>query len=186
MLDIKRIFDILLAIFLIVPAVILILLAAIFIRIETPGSAIFKQARIGHQGQIFILYKLRTMYITTANRASHEIMPSNISNVGHFLRRTKIDELPQIWSVLKGDMSFVGPRPCLPQQEELLQLRKERGALNVRPGITGPAQIMGIDMSTPDKLSMVDAAYAKDHKFFTDLKIIIATATGKGRGDAIK
>lgn len=184
MLQKKHIFDFLFALALVIPASLIIALAAIFIRMETSGPAIFKQVRVGINGTHFTLFKLRTMHVTTANKASHEIAASSITKVGGVLRKTKIDELPQIWSVLFGDMSFVGPRPCLPQQKELVKLRKERGALSVRPGITGPAQISGVDMSTPDKLSQIDASYAKDHNILSDIKMIVATATGSGRGDA--
>ncbi len=183
-MTLKHIFDFILALLLLIPALFLIFIAAVIIRIETPGSPIFKQIRVGYHGKYFTLYKLRTMHVSTANKASHEIAAANITSVGHFLRKSKIDELPQILSILTGDMSFVGPRPCLPVQEELVELRRTRGALNVRPGITGPAQIMGVDMSTPDKLSKIDADYAQENSFIEDLKIIIATASGSGRGDA--
>ncbi|MEL6875617.1 MAG: sugar transferase, partial [Pseudomonadota bacterium] len=113
-----------------------------------------------------------------------ETPASSITKCGHLLRRTKIDELPQIWSVLRGDMSFVGPRPCLPQQAKLVDLRKSTGALDVKPGITGPAQLAGVDMSTPEKLAAIDAEYAKNRTFWNDIAMIFRTASGRGTGGA--
>ncbi|KHA50140.1 Sugar transferase [Sulfitobacter geojensis] len=111
---------------------------------------------------------------------------AQITRIGAFLRKTKIDELPQIWNVLMGDMSFVGPRPNLPNQSELIAERARRGVYDVRPGITGPAQLTGIDMSTPVELATADAAYIANQTFCEDLKLILQTGTGGGRGDAVK
>lgn len=180
----KRIFDIILSLLLLAPSLVILVIAVIFVSMETKGPVIFKQNRVGRDGKLFQIYKLRTMYNGTGDRASHEVSIGSITKVGYYLRKTKIDELPQIWSVLIGDMSFVGPRPCLPQQVELVELRRKQGALDVRPGITGPAQIAGIDMSTPIKLAEIDASYARNHSFFNDLKVILATAIGGGAGDA--
>ncbi len=101
------------------------------------------------------------------------------------MRRTKVDELPQIWSVIRGDMSFVGPRPCLPSQTELVRERQSLGVFDVLPGITGPAQLAGIDMSMPTRLAEMDAAYARNVSLWNDVTLIFATALGRGSGDAV-
>jgi O-antigen biosynthesis protein WbqP len=183
---IKRLFDLCLVLLSGIPAVFLILLAAIFVWIETRVNPFFIQERVGQFGSTFKLLKLRTMAPNTANKASHEIAASQITNTGRFLRRTKIDELPQIWNVLLGDLSFVGPRPCLPSQTKLIQDRIARGVHNLRPGITGISQISGLDMSTPTELAISDALYCGAWSIKRDLQILIATVLGRGNGDAVK
>lgn len=155
------------------------------IRVESSGNPLFVQQRVGKGQKGFFLFKLRTMSNDTEQRASHEISSSKITRVGRFLRRTKIDEFPQVINVLKGDMSFVGPRPCLPSQSELIEARQALGVFDIRPGITGPAQIAGIDMSTPEKLARADADYMKNRSFLGDLKLMVLTAKGSGSGDAV-
>ena len=182
----KRIFDGLLALVLIIPALVLCIPALIAIRLESAGPSLFLQTRVGKDQKPFKLLKLRTMAAGTVNKGSHEVSSAQITRIGRILRRTKIDELPQIWNVLTGSMSFVGPRPCLPNQTELVAERQARGVYNIRPGITGPAQLAGIDMSTPEKLAIADAAYIESRGFISDLKLILQTATGGGRGDAVK
>lgn len=120
-------------------------------------SPLFLQTRIAFNQQPFTLVKFRTMHVGTASVATHLTNSNAITPFGHFLRRTKLDELPQLWNVLKGDMSLVGPRPCLPNQHELITARETLGVFNHRPGITGLAQVQGIDMSTPKTLAQVDA-----------------------------
>lgn len=182
----KRCLDIFFSLVLVFPTLCVALPALIAIRLETSGAPLFLQTRLGKNQKPFKLLKLRTMAAGTANKGSHEISAAQITRVGHFLRRTKIDELPQIWNVLIGHMSFVGPRPCLPNQEELIAERAKRGVYDVRPGITGPAQLAGIDMSTPEKLAIADANYIATRSFGGDLRLILQTATGGGRGDAVK
>ncbi|QTD54846.1 sugar transferase [Parasphingorhabdus cellanae] len=181
----KRLFDILLAMALFGPAVILIFFAVIWIRLESSGPAIFRQIRVGKHQRPFTMLKLRTMQSGTGDRASHETSASHITRAGKWLRQTKVDELPQIWSVFIGDMSFVGPRPCLPIQNELIDARERLNVFSVSPGITGPAQIANVDMSTPEKLADIDAFYVAERSFGRDLGYIWNTAFGKGRGDAI-
>lgn len=181
----KRMFDIVLALCLLLPAAVLILIAGVLIRRDSPGPAIFRQVRVGRAQKRFILYKLRTMRSGTGDRASHETSETNVTRIGAVLRRTKVDELPQIWSVIRGDMSFVGPRPCLPSQAELIHERQSRGVFDVLPGITGPAQLAGVDMSQPKRLAEIDATYAKNASLRTDVALIIATALGRGSGDAV-
>ena len=150
------------------------------------GSPIFKQKRVGKNKKPFCLYKFRTMNINTKSVATHLANQSDVTKFGSFLRKTKLDELPQLVNVLIGDMSLVGPRPCLFNQEELISEREKRGVYNFKPGITGLAQINEIDMSTPVKLSEFDALMLKDLNLTNYLKYVLATVTGKGQGDRIK
>ncbi len=182
----KRSLDIFLALLLAVPALILCVICIVAIRTESSGPAVFRQTRVGKDLRPFTLYKLRTMTQGTGDRASHEVASSQITRVGKFLRRTKLDELPQLLNVLSGDMSFVGPRPCLPSQIELVHERQKRDAFSTRPGITGPAQLQGIDMSTPSKLAEVDGLYVTQTTLVQDLRYILNTALGRGSGDAVK
>lgn len=181
----KRLLDILLVILFIFPATLLVVFAVILIKLEGPGPAIFKQRRVGRNQKLFTMLKLRTMTVDTDNRASHEVSSTQITKVGKLLRKSKIDELPQLWSVLVGDMSFVGPRPCLPIQTELIEARSLLDVFSVLPGITGPAQIKKIDMSTPKKLAQVDGLYVVQRSLRGDLYCIFATAFGMGSGDAV-
>jgi O-antigen biosynthesis protein WbqP len=181
----KRITDIVLAILLFQVASMIVALAAIAIRLDSPGPALFTQVRVGRDQRPFKLLKLRTMRVGTPTAGSHEVSASQVTRVGGWLRRYKVDELPQIWSVLKGDMSFVGPRPGLPSQHQLNAERAKRGVFAVRPGITGPAQVSGVDMSTPRELAIVDANYVAGQSWTYDLRLILATVFGRGTGDAV-
>jgi O-antigen biosynthesis protein WbqP len=181
----KRLFDIILALIIIIPATIIVFLAAIPAFIECRASPFFFQTRVGLHQVNFKLIKLRTMLPNTENLASHHVSADNVTRTGQFFRRTKIDELPQIWNVLLGQMSFVGPRPCLPGQTDLLDAREIRGVYNLMPGITGVAQVQGIDMSTPEELANADASYPRRWSLMFDAKLILATAFGSGRGDAV-
>lgn len=182
----KRLFDISIALILIWPAAIIVGLAALAIRLDSPGPALFYQDRVGKYGARFRLVKLRTMRIETVIAASHEVSSTSITKVGSILRRTKIDELPQLICVLNGSMSLVGPRPCLPSQIELIQARADHGVFSGPPGITGLAQVKGIDMSRPQLLAYVDSLYIKNRTFAMDIKLLVRTIMGGGRGDAVK
>jgi lipopolysaccharide/colanic/teichoic acid biosynthesis glycosyltransferase len=149
------------------------------------GSPIFKQKRVGKDKNGFILYKFRTMNINIKSVATHLSNQSDVTKFGTFLRRTKLDELPQLINVLKGDMSLVGARPCLFNQIELIEEREQRGVFNYLPGITGLAQINEIDMSTPVKLAEVDAQMLQNLSIRNYFKYIYFTLAGKGRGDRI-
>lgn len=150
------------------------------------GSPLFRQRRVGRNQRPFTLVKFRTMRPDTASVATHLADASAVTKLGHFLRRSKLDELPQLWNVLKGEMSLVGPRPCLFSQTELIEERESRGVFNARPGITGLAQIKGIDMSTPGLLAETDALMLKELDLRAYFTFILKTVTGSGRGDRIK
>jgi O-antigen biosynthesis protein WbqP len=180
-----RIFDVLLSLAgLVIGAPILALLWVL--SWFDSGSPLFTQERVGRNQKPFTLVKFRTMRPNTASVATHLADVSAVTKLGHFLRRTKLDELPQLWNVLKGEMSLVGPRPCLFNQHELIAERASRGVFAVRPGITGLAQIDGIDMSTPTLLAEVDARMLQDMGARTYFSYIIKTVTGAGRGDRIR
>lgn len=150
------------------------------------GSPLFRQERVGRHGRPFTLVKFRTMHVDTASVASHLASSASITRFGHFLRRTKLDELPQLWNVLKGEMSLVGPRPCLFNQEELIEERRTRGVLDARPGITGLAQVNEIDMSTPVLLAETDARMLASMNVGDYFKYIFMTVAGRGSGDRVK
>ncbi len=150
------------------------------------GSPLFRQKRVGRNQKAFNVLKFRTMRLDTASVASHLADATAITPLGSFLRRTKLDELPQLWNVLKGEMSLVGPRPCLFNQTELIRERASRGVFDSRPGITGLAQVNKIDMSTPKLLAETDAQMLKELTFSAYLKYIFMTVGGKGSGDVVK
>lgn len=150
------------------------------------GSPIFRQVRVGRYKKPFTLVKFRTMRKDTASVASHLASASAITPFGGFLRKTKLDELPQLWNVLWGDMSLVGPRPGLFNQEELTAARDKLGIYNARPGITGLAQVNEIDMSTPELLAETDAKMLQSLTLTDYFKYIFMTVAGKGSGDRVK
>ena len=150
------------------------------------GSPLFFQIRVGRLQKPFVLVKFRTMRLDTASVATHLADASAVTRLGRFLRKSKLDELPQLWNVLKGEMSLVGPRPCLPSQAQLIEEREKRGVFEARPGITGLAQVKTIDMSTPCLLAETDAQMLKTLSFAAYWKYILSTIFGKGAGDRIK
>ena len=150
------------------------------------GSPIFVQTRVGKNKKPFKLVKFRTMSICTKSVASHLASTDSITKLGGFLRKTKIDELPQLINVLKGDMSLVGPRPNLFNQKELIKERDLRCVYDVLPGITGLAQIKRVDMSTPKLLAEMDKKMIETLTFGSYFKYIVMTATGSGSGDRIR
>ncbi len=182
----KRIFDIVLAAIGLIVAAPFMLAGAALIRLTSPGPAIFRQIRVGLNEKPFTCLKLRTMYSGTGNVPTHEAGASSITPVGRFFRRIKFDELPQLWNVLAGDMSFVGPRPCLPSQTALIAARRAYELYRIRPGITGVAQVAGMDMSDPERLAALDAAYLRDMSLAADIRLILATALGSGQGDRVR
>ena len=180
-----RIFDILfsfLGLILLSPILIVLMVIGYF----DTGSPIFRQERVGKGMKPFRLMKLRSMHINAPSVATHLASASSITPFGSFLRKSKLDELPQLWNVFLGDMSLVGPRPNLFNQEELLMERDSRGVYSVRPGITGLAQINKIDMSTPQLLAETDAKMIQELNTLGYFKYIFLTVFGKGFGDRIK
>lgn len=150
------------------------------------GSPLFRQERVGRHQRPFVLYKFRTMRPETPQVATHLVTAAAVTPFGGFLRRTKLDELPQLWNVLRGEMSLVGPRPCLFNQTELIQAREARGIFDVRPGITGLAQVNGVDMSDPMRLATLDAEMLRRLTVLAYLRFIVWTATGRGAGDQVR
>jgi O-antigen biosynthesis protein WbqP len=180
-----RFFDILFSFFgLVLLSPILIVL--IIIGYFDSGSPIFRQERLGMNQKPFQLLKFRSMHVNTQAVAPHLVQVSAITKWGSFLRKSKLDELPQLFNVLMGDMSFVGPRPNLFNQLELIEERRKRGVYSIRPGITGLAQIHKIDMSTPQLLAETDAKMIDHLNVLYYFKYIFLTVFGKGFGDRVR
>jgi len=163
-----------------------VLAALTLIGLFDTGSPIFRQVRVGRDQKPFTLVKFRTMKLNTVSVATHLASSASITRFGHFLRKTKLDELPQLWNVLKGEMSLVGPRPGLFNQEELTEERAKRGVFDVRPGITGLAQVNEIDMSTPALLAETDQKMIQSLTVADYFKYIFMTVAGKGAGDRVR
>jgi len=150
------------------------------------GQPLLKQKRLGRNKVPITLIKFRTMALNTPSVATHLLDLNSVTPLGRFLRRTKLDELPQLWNVLKGDMGLVGPRPGLENQVELTAARERLNVFAFRPGITGLAQVSKIDMSTPELLAQTDAKMISQMSLKNYLKYIFFTLIGKGSGDRIK
>lgn len=163
-----------------------ILLIVTIIGMFDTGSPIFVQTRVGKNKKAFKLIKFRTMSVETKSVASHLASNASITKLGNFLRKTKIDELPQLINVVKGEMSLVGPRPNLFNQEELIKERDALGVYDVLPGVTGLAQVQNIDMSTPKLLAETDKQMIDTLNIKNYFKYILMTVTGSGSGDAVK
>jgi O-antigen biosynthesis protein WbqP len=176
----KRLFDLALALPLALLALPVILAAAAWIRLSSPGPAFFAQERVGRHEKPFRCLKLRTMRHGTLSLPTHEVGARAVTPAGRVLRRLKLDELPQLWNVAVGEMSLVGPRPCLPVQTELIERRRALGVHALRPGITGLAQARGIDMSDPGKCAEADAEYLRTRSLRMDIAIMLRTLTGGG------
>jgi lipopolysaccharide/colanic/teichoic acid biosynthesis glycosyltransferase len=177
-----RLFDIAFSLLGLLLALPLLLLITVLAWFDT-GSPLFLQKRVGQRRRPFVLVKFRTMAPDTASVATHLVDTTAITRLGRFLRRTKFDELPQFWNVLKGEMSLVGPRPCLFNQEELIRARQRLGVFDARPGITGLAQIKGIDMSDAKLLAETDHRMLVDLSPATYFRYLLLTVIGKGSGD---
>jgi O-antigen biosynthesis protein WbqP len=148
---------------------------AILIKIFDPGPIFFKQLRTGKGGENFWFYKFRSMPVNTGDIASDKLGEVKLTWIGKFIRRTNIDELPQLLNIFFGDMSVVGPRPPIPSQVELIELRRQNGALNLRPGLTGLAQVNSFNgMRAADKAAF-DEQYANNVTLINDIKIILKT-----------
>jgi O-antigen biosynthesis protein WbqP len=184
---IKRIFDIVLALLLLLPCLPILVGVALLVRVTSPGPVIYWSNRIGKNNLEFSMPKFRSMRIDAPAVATHLLhKPSQwLTIVGAFLRRTSLDELPQLWSILKGDMSFVGPRPALFNQGDLISLRTDAGIHKLLPGLTGLAQINGRDdLSIADKVNL-DAEYLEKRSIGFDLWILWMTLLKVMWGDGV-
>jgi len=173
----KRLFDLISAIILIFVLLIPLLLIAIMIRISSRGSVLYWSERIGVDNSLFLMPKLRSMKINTPEIASHLFSNPDqyLSPIGGFLRRYSLDEIPQLYSILKGDMSFVGPRPALYNQEDLIELRIQNNTMHLIPGLTGWAQVNGRDeLSIIEKVKF-EVEYMQNQSFAFDIKILWMT-----------
>lgn len=175
---VKRLFDLWLVLFSAFPVIIISLLILMTIRLSSGGPAIYWSDRVGVDNKIFRMPKFRTMRVDTPPVATHILQNSEnyITSFGRFLRKTSLDELPQLWSIFKGDMSFVGPRPALFNQFDLITLRTEAGIHKLAPGLTGWAQVNGRDELQVSEKVRLDIEYLKRRSFLFDMKIIILTA----------
>jgi lipopolysaccharide/colanic/teichoic acid biosynthesis glycosyltransferase len=154
------------------------LLIALAIRLDSVGSAIYKQKRVGQFGKTFVMWKFRTMRIGTPVLSTADMQKQGLEShtrIGRLLRKTSLDELPQLVNILKGQMSFIGPRPALPTQVDINELRERCDAHRIRPGITGLAQVMGRDDLPAEKKVGYDSEYCRQVSFVFDLKILFLT-----------
>ena len=173
----KRLFDILIIFCAGVLLSPLMVLISLLIKIFDCGPVFFKQKRVGQHGDIFWFYKFRSMPVNTGDISSDKIGEIKLSWIGKVIRRTNLDELPQLLNILKGDMSVVGPRPSIPSQGELIAIRKNNGSILFRPGLTGLAQICSFDGMTVSQKAEYDARYVDNISFKNDIKIILGTFT---------
>ena len=153
----------------------LLLITALIIKLQDGGSIFFIQKRVGRYKQTFDIMKFRSMPVNTANVSSDQIALIKITPFGKFIRRTNIDELPQLFNILKGDMSLIGPRPSLSNQTELIELRAKNGTYDCRPGLTGLAQVNAYDYMPIEEKAKFDGIYAKNITFLNDVKIVLKT-----------
>ena len=156
------------------------------VGMTSKGGSLFRQVRVGQNEKVFICNKFRTMKSGTSNVGTHEVEESSITAIGSVLRKTKLDEVPQLWNVLVGEMTLVGPRPNLPTQEDVITARRQYGVYKVRPGITGRSQIKKIDMSEPVRLAISDSEYIALRSLTMDFSLLVQTILGKGSGDRVK
>jgi O-antigen biosynthesis protein WbqP len=171
----KRIVDVFLSSSLLIFLLPIFVIISVIIRLQDGGPSIFKQDRIGKKGVLFRFYKFRSMPLNTPNVESKDTKKLQITPFGKFIRRTNLDELPQFYNVLKGDMSLIGPRPPIPSQTELIELRRMNGALQLSPGLTGWAQVNSFDgMSAVDKAKF-DGEYASKVSFGFEVLILFKT-----------
>ena len=171
----KRLLDIFIVLVAFICLSPLMTIIALLIKIFDPGPIIFKQSRVGKNGESFSFFKFRSMPVNTGNLASDEVGQIRLTWIGKVIRRTNIDELPQLLNIIKGDMSIVGPRPPLSTQEELLKIRKKNNSLFTRPGLTGLAQVNSFDGMTVPQKAEFDGEYIKNITFYNDVKIILNT-----------
>ncbi len=183
----KRFLDLVLSALGLILLALPMLVVALVIKLDDPGPALFTQKRVGIHKTYFKLYKFRSMKVNTPDIPTHllENPQQYISKVGAFIRKTSIDELPQLWNIFRGDMSIVGPRPALWNQDDLVAERDKYGANDVRPGLTGWAQINGRDeLEIPEK-ARLDGEYVKKISFFFDVRCVLGTVFSVLRADGV-
>ncbi len=173
----KRIFDFTVSLVLLIILTPALLFISLIIAIDSGRPVIYKQYRVGRDNKLFYIYKFRTMKNNTRLAATSDLTEADdcITKSGKFLRKTSLDELPQFFNVLKGDMSFVGPRPLIPEEKEIRRLRKKYNVYSVRPGITGLAQINGRDMISAEEKALFDKEYVDKQSLALDIKILFRT-----------
>ncbi len=173
----KRIFDFTVSLLLIILSSPVFLIVALIVLIDSGYPVIFKQYRVGKGNKLFYIYKFRTMRVNTRNTATDDLEEADqvITKSGRILRKTSLDELPQLFNVLTGKMSFVGPRPLIPEEKEIRRIRKEYNVYSVRPGITGLAQVNGRDMLSAEEKALFDKEYVEKQSFMLDMKILFKT-----------
>lgn len=179
----KRMLDILFSALLLVFLALPMACIALAVALSSRGGAIFRQERVGRNGKIFVCLKFRTMYVTAPHdRPSAEMRDGRyVTPIGRFLRKTSLDELPQLWNVLRGEMSLVGPRPLIPCEDEVHRLRRRCGVDRLRPGMTGLAQIRGRDLLEDREKARLDTRYARRASLFGDARIVGETLWGMFR-----
>jgi O-antigen biosynthesis protein WbqP len=185
---IKRLFDILLSLCLLAILVIPMIIIAVIVRLTSKGPAIHWSKRVGRNNKIFLMPKYRSMYTEAPQVATHLLQDSSkfITPVGQFLRKTSLDEIPQLFSVIRGDMSLVGPRPALFNQDDLVQLRTKKNVHTLRPGVTGWAQINGRDELPISVKTELDEYYLNHQSIFFDIKILFLTVFKVLKADGIQ
>jgi len=171
----KRLIDITASIGVIIILSWILIIIALIIKLQDGGAVFFIQKRIGKNKKEFSILKFRSMPVNTANVSSDQSNLIKITPFGKFIRRTNMDELPQLFNILKGDMSLIGPRPSLPNQIELIELRSVNGSYNCRPGLTGLAQVNSYDYMSVKEKANFDGIYSKNISFISDLKIVLQT-----------
>jgi O-antigen biosynthesis protein WbqP len=172
---VKRLVDIILSLILLVCLSPIFLIIAFIIRLQDSGPSIFSQGRIGKNGIVFRFYKFRSMPLSTPNVESIDTKQLQITPFGKFIRRTNLDEIPQFYNVLNGDMSFIGPRPPIPSQTELIELRRMNGALKLSPGLTGWAQVNSFNGMSVSEKAKFDGEYASKISFGFEVLILLKT-----------
>ena len=171
----KRLGDVLAVILLLVLISPFLLVISFFIKFHDGGPVIFRQKRIGKNGQEFDFMKFRSMPVNTPNVVSTQTSVLKVTPIGKFIRRTNLDEIPQFINVLKGDMSIIGPRPSLPSQTSLIEMRRQNGAINLRPGLTGWAQVNAYDYMPEEEKARLDGEYFENFGILIDLRIVLGT-----------
>ena len=175
----KRIFDFTVSLLMLIILSPVLLIISVLILFDAGTPVIFKQYRVGKDNKLFYVYKFRTMKNNTRNAATDDLKEADscITKSGRFLRKTSLDELPQLFNILIGNMSFVGPRPLIPEEKEIRKLRAEYGVFSVKPGMTGLAQVNGRDMLSIEEKALFDKEYVEKQSFWFDIKIMLKTVS---------